>query len=113
MAVCGGRRVATLQENNAGVPWIEDVVKRFLSGEYIACRALFGKSTELFSWARCVKYLEWNRTYPSIRGDWRNMQSLRAWWRRLVAVLETLALRHRSEVRRNLSRSVQRLKRAP
>ena len=54
-------RAATVQENQGGVPWIEDVVKRWLSGEYVACRALFGKSTDLFSWIRCLKYFEWNR----------------------------------------------------
>ena len=79
-------RAATVQENQGGVPWIEDVVKRWLSGEYVACRALFGKSTDLFSWLRCVKYFEWNRTYPSIRGDWRNMHSLRSFWRRLAVI---------------------------
>ena len=79
-------RVATVQENQAGVPWIEDVAKRFLSGEFVACRALFGKSTEMFSWSRCMKYFEWNRTYPSVRGDWRNIQSLRSFWRRLAVI---------------------------
>ena len=79
-------RIATVQENKGGEPWIEDIVKRWFSGEFIACRALFGKSTELYSWLFCRIYLEWNRAYPSIRGDWRNMQSLRAFWRRLAVI---------------------------
>ena len=79
-------RIATVQENKGGEPWSEDIVKRWFSGVFIACRALFGKSTELYSWLFCRIYLEWNRAYPSIRGDWRNMQSLRAFWRRLAVI---------------------------
>ena len=79
-------RYATVQENQAGVPWLEDAVKRWISGEFNACRPLFGKTTEMFSWRKCAKAFEWNRTYPSIKGDWRNMQSLRAFWRRLAAI---------------------------
>ena len=79
-------RALTLQENHAGEPWIEDLVKRFIGGEFIACRALFGKVTELYFWRMALKVLEWNRTFPSIRGDWRNIMSLRSFWRRLIVI---------------------------
>ena len=79
-------RAGTLQENQAGVPWTEDVAKRFLGCEYIACTPLFGKSTKMFRWNKTLKWIEWNRTYPSIRGDWRNIRGLRSFWRRLAAI---------------------------
>ena len=93
-------RIATVQENKAGAPWIEDIVKRWLSGEFIACKALFGRTTELYNWLHCRVYLEWNQAFPSIRGDWRNVQSLFSFWRRLATIeLESVFTSDPSKVR--------------
>jgi hypothetical protein len=79
-------KVVTHQECNPGVPLVEDVWKKFVSGEALACRPLFGKTTEYFSWKKTGKYLEWNLAFPSIKGEYRDMASLRAFWRRLVVI---------------------------
>ena len=79
-------KVCTVQENQAGVPWLEPIVKCWLGGEFLWCRPLFGKSTTPYSWRKTAKYFEWNRTYPSVRGNWRQIMTLRAFWRRLAVV---------------------------
>jgi len=79
-------QVVTHQECNPGVPLVEDVWKKFVSGESLACRPLFGKTTEYFDWKKTGKYLEWNLPFPSIKGNYRDIQSLRSFWRRLIVI---------------------------
>ena len=79
---------ATIQEFQAGVPLVEDVFKSWISGAYLSCRPLFGKSTEKYRWANVGKWLEINNnTFPSINGDPDDIHSLKAYWRRLRVLL--------------------------
>jgi hypothetical protein len=78
------------QECQAGVALIDDVWKKWVSGERLACRPLFGKVTECYRWAVCAKYWECNKTYPSIKGSPKRLDQLKSFVRRLV-VLELQA----------------------
>ena len=65
---------------------MEDVWKKFISGEKLACRPLFGKTTEDYQWNRCGKWWECNFAFPSIKGDPADLPSLKSFWRRLVVL---------------------------
>lgn len=76
----------TTQECLAGSPMMEDVWKNFVSGGKLAVRPLYGKSTEWVRWSKCGKFWENNRTFPSIKGDYRKMDKLKSFTRRLIAL---------------------------
>ena len=79
-------RYLTIQECNPGVPLLEQEFNKFVSGEFIACRPLFGQETEYYRWINCAKYWELNMEYPSITGDWSKMWELRSMTRRMRVV---------------------------
>ena len=60
------------------MPLLEPEFKKFVSGDYIACRPLFGKETEYYRWITCAKYWGLNMEYPSITGDWIKMWESRS-----------------------------------
>ena len=76
----------TVQECEAGKPLLEEVWKKFSSGEKIACRPLYGKTTQYYRWTACAKYWETNCQFPSIKGDASKLHELRSVTRRLRAV---------------------------
>ena len=76
----------TVQECRPGEPLIEDEWKKWVSGERIACRPLFGKTTEYFAWNRTGKIWEVNKAFPSIRGDPNRLDQLRSFTRRILAI---------------------------
>ena len=79
-------KAATVQERQPGLPLLEDLWKRYISGERLACRFLFGKSTTLYQWLRCIKFREFNKGSPSIKGDPARLDLLRAFIRRVVVI---------------------------
>ena len=83
-------RAVTIQECDPGKPIIEEVWKKFVSGENLGCRPLYGKSTAYFRWGKCCKIWETNNLLPSISGDPQMMHTLRSWVRR-IRVLETVS----------------------
>ena len=79
-------RCVTIQECDPGKPLVEEVFQKFVSGEFLSCRPLFGKATTYYRWSHACKYWESNATLPSIKGDADNMNSLRAFTRRIRVV---------------------------
>eukprot|EP00959_Pyramimonas_sp_CCMP1952_P163589 3420019-Pyramimonas_sp.AAC.1 len=53
----------------------------------MACRPLFGKTTQYYRWLTCAKFWETNRQFPRINGDYKRFHELRSIWRRLRVVL--------------------------
>ena len=76
----------TVQECNGGAPLIEDIFKKFVSGEKLATRPNYGISTEYFSWSRCGKFWEMNLITPSIKGNPAEVSRMKSWTRRLVII---------------------------
>eukprot|EP00971_Amphidinium_carterae_P042674 838801-Amphidinium_carterae.1 len=62
-------RCITVQECNGGAPLIEDIFKKFVSGEKLATRPNYGVNTEYFSWSHCGKFWEMNLITPTIKGN--------------------------------------------
>ena len=79
-------KAATVQECQPGLPLLEDLWTRYISGERLACRFLFGKSTTLYQWLRCIKFREFNKGFRSIKGDPARLDLLRAFIRRVVVI---------------------------
>ncbi|CAK0812923.1 unnamed protein product, partial [Prorocentrum cordatum] len=77
----------TVQECAAGIALLEEIWKKFVSGEFMACRPLFGKTTQYYRWLTCAKFWETNRQFPRINGDYKRFHELRSIWRRLRVVL--------------------------
>jgi hypothetical protein len=71
-----------VQETNGGECLIEEVTKKFISGEALPCRPNFGLVTEYFEWGHCSKTWEVNLVLPAIKGNPDDMDSLRSWTRR-------------------------------
>ena len=76
----------TIQECSPGKPLLEAEFKRFASGEYVACRPLFGKETAYYRWNNCAKYWELNMQFPSIEGDCSKLWELRSMTRRIRVI---------------------------
>lgn len=79
-------RAITVPEVEPGIPLEEANTKRWISGDRIACRPLFGKTTTYYSWSKSMKVVESNVKLPSIRGDPRDLHSLRSMLRRFIHV---------------------------
>ena len=79
-------RSLTVQECKSEYALIEDEFKKWVPGERIACRPLFGKSTKYYKWNLCAKVWEMNTTFPSICGDPKRLDQLRSFLRRIRVV---------------------------
>eukprot|EP00959_Pyramimonas_sp_CCMP1952_P133832 2798744-Pyramimonas_sp.AAC.1 len=79
-------RLTTVQECSPGTPLEEDVWKCFVTGGFLACRPLFGKTTAYFHWLKCGKFWECNQIFWEIQGNPHNVQSQKSFWRRLRAL---------------------------
>jgi len=76
----------TVQECRPGFGLIEDIWKKFISGEFLACRPLFGKETVYIRWNTCAKYWEVNQCLPSISPSPNDIKAMKAFFRRLLVV---------------------------
>ena len=76
----------TFQECNGGVALLEEVFKKFVSGEMMACRPNYGSTTSYYSWDSAAKFWEMNLLTPVIKGDPNDVARLRSWTRRLLVL---------------------------
>lgn len=76
-------KVITIQECAPGEPMVEEVMKKFISGERLMCRPLFGTTTAYYRWSQTAKFWECNWGFPSISGSPEDMRKLYAFERRL------------------------------
>ena len=54
-------RMITVQECSAGSRLLDVIFKPFVSGEKLASRPNYGRTTEMYSWERCAKFWELNK----------------------------------------------------
>ena len=78
--------LVTVQECQPGAPLMEDIWKKWISGEKIATRPLYGLSTVYHRWNLCGKFWEVNEAFPSIHGDVSNWTSLYSFSRRMLVL---------------------------
>lgn len=76
-------RFVTMQECQGGMELIEDIFKKFISGEKLGCRPNYGASTTYYSWEFTAKFWEMNLLTPSIKGDPAEIGDLESWVRRI------------------------------
>jgi hypothetical protein len=79
-------RVGTVQEVAPGQPVMEPELKKVISGEFIACRPLYGKTTTNYRWNRMALWWEFNSAFFKLAGDPNDLPALRAWTRRFNAL---------------------------
>jgi hypothetical protein len=77
----------TFQECNGGVCLLEEIFKKFVSGEELACRPNYGTTTQYYMWDECAKFWEMNLITPAIKGSPDDLKKLRSWLRRIIVVV--------------------------
>lgn len=76
----------TIQECIGGSPLLEDVFKKFCSGDEIETRPNYGVETVYYAWDKCAKFWEMNLIVPCIHGDPKKPKDLESWTRRFLVV---------------------------
>ena len=79
-------KIITVQGCAPGEPLVEEVFKKWVGGERLMCRPLFGTTTECYRWNHAARFWEYNWGFPSIAGSPDDMQKLCAFQRRLRVV---------------------------
>ena len=78
--------IVTIQECLGGAPLLEDVLKKWVSGDVIETRPNYGVDTVYYAWDKCAKFWEMNLIVPSIHGDPGRLETLESWTRRFLVV---------------------------
>ena len=78
--------VVTVQECLGGAPLLEDVFKKWCSGDMIETRPNYGVETVYYAWDRCAKFWDMNVIVPSIHGDPSKPSNLESWTRRFLVI---------------------------
>ena len=78
--------LVTIQECFGGSPLLEDIFKKWCSGDLVETRPNFGVETVYYAWDKCAKFWEMNLIVPCIHGDPSQPKTLESWTRRFLAV---------------------------
>jgi len=78
--------VVTIQECLGGAPLLEDIFKKWVSGDLVETRPNYGVETVYYAWDRCAKFWEMNLIVPTIHGDPSKPKTLESWTRRFLVV---------------------------